>query len=179
MRRNRLIWPLATITLLLAALFITSLFRVAWIASNGNSVQLSGAALRMTVANSASATVARVLGLHGFYVEWPDPDQPFQLRPFLRSIEGVRLCNVSIAKGATSISGLGPPTTEYSASLLYPFILSTLVTSFYFWRAIWQPRRARTLGLCSHCRYDLRGLTSPQCPECGNPSAPIDRAPTT
>ena len=33
----------------------------------------------------------------------------------------------------------------------------------------WRTARRRRAGLCVTCAYDLRGLTSPRCPECGSP----------
>lgn len=40
-------------------------------------------------------------------------------------------------------------------------------------QALWLARRTR----CRHCGYDLRGLTTPRCPECATPieSAPLAR----
>jgi hypothetical protein len=41
--------------------------------------------------------------------------------------------------------------------------------SMSWWRKWRRVRRARH-GLCIHCGYDLRGLRSAQCPECGAPA---------
>ena len=30
----------------------------------------------------------------------------------------------------------------------------------------------RPFWLCQHCHYDMRGIESPICPECGNPHSP-------
>ena len=34
-------------------------------------------------------------------------------------------------------------------------------------RRRWRTHRRRKLGLCVKCGYNLTGLTSPRCPECG------------
>jgi hypothetical protein len=34
-------------------------------------------------------------------------------------------------------------------------------------RAIVRKKAVATMRLCPHCRYCLRGVTSPKCPECG------------
>lgn len=38
--------------------------------------------------------------------------------------------------------------------------------------------RPRKEGICPACDYDLRGLTSPRCPECGHPVALAPELPT-
>lgn len=46
----------------------------------------------------------------------------------------------------------------------------------FLWSIVWVPRgyvrfirgRRRRIGLCPNCRYDLAGLTSDTCPECGS-----------
>lgn len=48
--------------------------------------------------------------------------------------------------------------------------VAAMPAAFLSWSA---HRRARRLGLCPHCDYDLRGgHTGGTCPECGAPAAP-------
>lgn len=41
--------------------------------------------------------------------------------------------------------------------------------TWVLWSGSWAWRNRIILGHCSSCRYDLRGLSSPVCPECGSP----------
>ncbi|MBK8267888.1 MAG: hypothetical protein IPK83_06115 [Planctomycetes bacterium] len=57
------------------------------------------------------------------------------------------------------------------------FLVAALPTAFLFHR----DRRRIRAGYCRHCDYDLRGIASGICPECGNacpvPSNPPDMPP--
>lgn len=67
-------------------------------------------------------------------------------------------------------------------SLPYLPIWPGLIFNTIFWGAAWfiilaptfcslaalKRHRRRRRGLCARCRYDLRGINSPNCPECGD-----------
>ena len=61
-------------------------------------------------------------------------------------------------------------------AILWPgFAINTIFYAAILWLLFAGPgmlrRRRRRLkrGLCPHCAYDLRGIDSPRCPECGAP----------
>jgi len=67
------------------------------------------------------------------------------------------------------------------ASILWPGFLHNALTlaalALFLLSLTWIPRdtlglirsRRRARGLCTHCRYPVRGLDTPVCPECGRP----------
>jgi hypothetical protein len=50
-------------------------------------------------------------------------------------------------------------------TLFYAALIAAPRPAFFWLRS----RRRLRRGLCSRCAYDLRGLASPACPECGHP----------
>ncbi len=51
---------------------------------------------------------------------------------------------------------------------LWPFALVLAVWGSYPFLPWYKRWRRRSAGLCENCGYDLRGLTSSRCPECGS-----------
>jgi hypothetical protein len=62
-----------------------------------------------------------------------------------------------------------PPSAPLSTALTIPawalLVLFAAYPIFALYR--WLPHRGRRVGCCRHCGYDLTGLPSPRCPECG------------
>lgn len=55
--------------------------------------------------------------------------------------------------------------------LIWPLALSVLAMVWLRFSPMYRRARWRARGCCESCGYDLRGLTSAQCPECGKPIA--------
>ena len=58
------------------------------------------------------------------------------------------------------------PVIMLIASLVYGGVMFMKV------RRTRRARRRRARGLCAHCAYDLAGVHSGMCPECGAPFVP-------
>jgi hypothetical protein len=65
----------------------------------------------------------------------------------------------------------GVARSAFAATLALGLILSILGWPAWFARRPWSRRRRRLeRGQCPGCGYDLRGVESPRCPECGGPA---------
>lgn len=57
------------------------------------------------------------------------------------------------------------------AWFLLPAVTCAAVSAFLFWKGIWPKREGRT-PYCRKCCYNLTGIDSSCCPECGTPITP-------
>lgn len=63
----------------------------------------------------------------------------------------------------------GAPFSELAMALLVTFACGSVCEATVGWllnRHRWRARHLRS-GCCPWCRYDIRGLPEPRCPECG------------
>lgn len=63
--------------------------------------------------------------------------------------------------------------TLFLLTLISWLISLTAIPKWPLWRRLTPAQRRRARNSCPHCNYNLEGLASPNCPECGNfvPSA--------
>jgi hypothetical protein len=77
----------------------------------------------------------------------------------------------STASASMAVSYGGPPVSTQTLRVLYiplwPWLFLSSASTFILYRLA---RRRNLPGHCPHCTYDLRGLHSPRCPECGKPT---------
>lgn len=68
----------------------------------------------------------------------------------------------------------GPPATTQTLWVLYIPLWPWLTIASASTLALWRLAGRRVLpGHCPRCNYDLRGLTTGRCPECGTPTASL------
>jgi hypothetical protein len=67
---------------------------------------------------------------------------------------------------AFRMTGMPGPLTDSIAVVYIPLISALPVMLAAAGGLMWLGRRPRT-GECTNCSYDLTGLTTPRCPECG------------
>ena len=68
---------------------------------------------------------------------------------------------------STTLGLTGNDSVWFEESLLYPLLLTSIVTGLAFWLDLRRRLRADRVGKCQSCYYDTTGNASGVCPECG------------
>lgn len=145
----------AALTLLTCGAIALGFLRPATFCRGRYAIGIDGTYLQLAV--SSEAIVRRGPG-------WKlGPGGQMVLGPLSRWRPAVSSARASIT------SPLAPPTV-YTIDVLYiplvPWLVLIGATTGVFW---WLSRRYIAPGHCRRCAYDLRGLTTDRCPECGGP----------